>query len=65
MTMESGSVHNAMSVMIGLMNSIMSSTPTIVTTAEMACVRLSCRVDEMRSTSLTTRESVSPFECES
>ena len=37
------------------------TTETSVTTAEMICTSVSCKVEEMRSTSLVTRERISPL----
>ena len=60
-----GSVHSATMVTSGLMSIIMAKTPMMVMTDVSACVMPSCSVVEMRSMSLTTRERMSPFECES
>ena len=63
--MEIGNVHRATIVTSGLMTIIMTKTPMIVMTDVRACVMPSCKVVEMRSMSLTTRERISPFACES
>ena len=49
------------SVSSGLMVSIMTRMPTMVTTEVMSCVRLCCRVPAMLSTSLVTRLRISPW----
>ena len=60
-TMETGRIRSAASVIQTLMDSIINSTPIMVVTEVISCVilwfRLICKV----STSLVTLERISPF----
>ena len=58
---ESGSVANATSAKIHEIENMKMTTETSVTTAEMICTSVSCKVEEIRSTSLVTRERISPL----
>ena len=57
---ESGTASSEIRARIQLIESIMMSTPTMVSTAVMSCVRLCCNDCEMLSMSLVTRLSTSP-----
>ena len=61
-TAETGRMNTVMSVMSGLMDSIMISTPTMVVVDVMSCVTPWFRLWPSVSTSLVMRESVSPVE---
>ena len=57
---ESGTASSEMRASSQLIDSIMMSTPTIVSSAVMICVRLCCSDCEMLSMSLVTRLRTSP-----
>ncbi len=59
--MDSGTMPSATTVISGLMVSIMISTPTIVVTDVMICIRLWLSVWLIVSTSFVMRESTSPW----
>ncbi len=61
-TNDSGMHSTEMPASSGLMVSIMTSTPMIVSTDVMICVRLCCSDCEMLSMSLVMRDSTSPRE---
>ncbi len=60
MTTESGTASSEIKARIQLMDSIMMSTPMIVSRAVMSCVRVCCSDCEMLSMSLVTRLRTSP-----
>lgn len=60
-TPQAGRVNNAISVMTGLMESIMIRIPIIVATEVINWVKLCWRVVEMVSISLVTRLNISPW----
>ena len=64
-TAETGRMNTVMSVMSGLMDSIMISTPTMVVVDVMSCVTPWFRLWPSVSTSLVMRESVSPVDVRS
>ncbi len=64
-TRESGNVTSVIRVKVGLIDSIMTATPTKVTEAVMSWVRLCGSVELTLSTSLVTRLRISPWVLES
>ncbi|MNE93105.1 hypothetical protein D3C80_1909090 [compost metagenome] len=55
-----GKVKTAISVISGLIDSIIANTPMIVSTAVISWVKLCCNVELILSTSFVTRLNISP-----